>query len=307
MEATMTKEATAGKEPDDRGPLVIWHADCLDGFTSAWVVHKWCEGRPAEFFPGIYNKAPPDVTNRDVIMVDFSYKRDVLAEMALKCRSMLILDHHKTAQADLKEWIVAGPATPPMEGEVKAYFDMSRSGAGMCWDFFFNDPMPELVKHVQDRDLWHFNFDETRAVCANLYSQPFDFGVWTSFSEMLETPGSKLRIVAEGLSIMRNSEKERVQLIENGLRIMKIGGLLMPTLNAPWFHASEIGNSVANAPNNPIHCCAVYSDNKFGRRVFSLRSINTGPDVSAIAARYGGGGHRNAAGFSMPLGWEGEA
>jgi hypothetical protein len=32
-----------------------------------------------------------------------------------------------------------------------------------------------------------------------------------------------------------------------------------------------------------------------------------GADVSAIAKLYGGGGHRNAAGFTMPIGWEGDA
>lgn len=50
---------------------------------------------------------------------------------------------------------------------------------------------------------------------------------------------------------------------------------------------------------------ACYWDTPEGR-VFSLRSTDTGPDVSEIAKAYGGGGHAHAAGFRVPLGWEGE-
>lgn len=50
---------------------------------------------------------------------------------------------------------------------------------------------------------------------------------------------------------------------------------------------------------------ACYWDTPNGR-VFSLRSTEDGPDVSEIAKSYGGGGHKNAAGFQMPIGWEGE-
>jgi uncharacterized protein len=45
---------------------------------------------------------------------------------------------------------------------------------------------------------------------------------------------------------------------------------------------------------------ACYWDTPAGR-VFSLRSAGLGLDVSAIAKRFGGGGHLHAAGFSVPF------
>jgi nanoRNase/pAp phosphatase (c-di-AMP/oligoRNAs hydrolase) len=58
------------------------------------------------------------------------------------------------------------------------------------------------------------------------------------------------------------------------------------------------------AQEAPFAAC--YYD-KPGARVFSLRSRgDDGMDVSAIAAIYGGGGHRNAAGFQAATGWEGD-
>ena len=81
--------------------LCIYHGNCADGFGAAWAVRKALGAENVDFHAGVYQSPPPDVTDRDVIMVDFSYKRDVVAEMAEKARRVLILDHHKSAFEDL--------------------------------------------------------------------------------------------------------------------------------------------------------------------------------------------------------------
>lgn len=59
--------------------LVIYHGGCIDGFTSAWVA--WRElGTEAEYFPAFYPVGGeltklPDVTGRDVLMLDFCVSR----------------------------------------------------------------------------------------------------------------------------------------------------------------------------------------------------------------------------------------
>src|SRR5262249_46835791 len=81
-------------------PLCIYHGGCDDGFAAAWVVRKALGGE-VDFYPGVYQKDPPAHDGRDVIFVDFSYKRPVLEAMAQQAASVLILDHHKTAAEDL--------------------------------------------------------------------------------------------------------------------------------------------------------------------------------------------------------------
>ena len=98
--------------------LCIYHAFCADGFGAAWIVRR-ALGDGVEFHAASYGQEPPDVTGRDVLMVDFSYKRPVLVQMAAKAKSILILDHHKTAQADLVD----------LPDNVQTIFDMERSGA----------------------------------------------------------------------------------------------------------------------------------------------------------------------------------
>jgi len=46
--------------------------------------------------------------------------------------------------------------------------------------------------------------------------------------------------------------------------------------------------------------CLIWHD-RHGRRYFSLRSREGSTDVAQIAVKYGGGGHRHAAGFSVSL------
>jgi oligoribonuclease NrnB/cAMP/cGMP phosphodiesterase (DHH superfamily) len=289
--------------------LCIYHGNCQDGFGAAWVVRKRL-GDSAEFHPGIYQDAPPDVTGRDVLLVDFSYKRPVLEELARTARSVLVLDHHKSAAEDLTGffsppswdiWTGIAGTYPPMSmrQRITALFDMERSGTGITWDYFYPDePRPRLIDHIEDRDLWRFKLPNTRMITAALLSHPYDFDLWDHYmSSDLKT------LTLEGAAIERKHHQDIDNLLPVVQRGMVIGGAYMPVACLPLTLTSDAGHKMASAANGVAAC---YWDTKEGR-VFSLRSTENGPDVSAIAKQYGGGGHPHAAGFRAPLGWEGDA
>jgi len=291
------------------GLLCIYHGNCADGFGAAWAVRRRLPKIDIEFHPGIYGNPPPNVTGRHVLMVDFSYKRPVLLEMATKARSILIIDHHKTAAEDLsgfrepapwREWKDKNLGLVEGDGEpIAALFDMDRSGAGMTWDFFFvGQDRPRLIDHIEDRDLWRFKLDGTREIQAAVFSYPYDFEVWDRL--MLETDLDALR--TEGRAIERKHFKDIDELLKVCTRRMVIGGFNVPVANLPYTLTSDAGHNLATG--EPFGAC--YWDTPEGR-VFSLRSTEEGQDVSAVAKLYGGGGHRNASGFRMPVGWEGDA
>ena len=292
---------TNSADADDKLPLCIWHGGCLDGFTSAWVVNAFFDSK-IEFCPGVYQETPPDVADRNVLMVDFSYKKPVIEEMRKTARSILILDHHKTAEADLSAYhpradIVRGFPHFPKPGEVCAFFDMNRSGAALCWDFFFpGQPQPRFVQHVQDRDLWRFNLAGTREINTLAYSQDFTFEIFDDLIEKCETLHGFEEMVAIGAALERMRTKDCLALVAHGKTMMEVGGVFMPVVNAPWFYASEIGNHLAE--NDPGKCGATYYNRGDGKRTWSLRSVDGGPDVSEIAKAMGGGGHEHSAGFT---------
>lgn len=263
--------------------ICIYHGNCADGFAAAWVVRK-ALGDGVEFHAGVYQDPPPDVTGRDVILVDFSYKRAVLEEMIGKAKSVTVLDHHQTAEEDLR-WLPGAHTV----------FDMGRSGARIAWDHFFPGAQPpQLLLHIEDRDLWRFRLPWTREIQANVFSYPYDFAVWDRLmAENVET------LAKEGHAIERKHFKDIHELVGVVTRRMKIGGHDVPVANLPYTLTSDAGHLLAK--DEVFAGC--YWDTPEGR-VFSLRSSDQGMDVSEIAKQYGGGGHRNASGFRVPWGHE---
>lgn len=293
--------------------ICIYHGNCADGFTAAWTVWRRF-GDTIEYLPGVYGNPPPPVGGKHVLMVDFSYKRPVLEDMAKSAESITILDHHKTASADLDPFAILNPvnfgtindvlaATQPGLGNIRAEFDMERSGAQMAWDFMSPGlPRPKLVDYVADRDLWRFALPSSRAVNAWVFSYGYRFVTWSELARQVESPNYFEGVVAQGEAINRKHLKDIEELVAQTRRKMVIGGLGVPVANLPYTMASEAAGTMAEG--QPFAAC--YFDRADGQRVFSLRSRDGGLDVSEIAKSYGGGGHRNAAGFQMPKGWEGD-
>jgi oligoribonuclease NrnB/cAMP/cGMP phosphodiesterase (DHH superfamily) len=272
-------------------PLVIYHANCIDGFTAAWCFHHAAKDpdnaglHGIEFLPASYGQEPPDVTGRLVYIVDFSYPRAQLYQMADRAKLVVVLDHHQSAQADLEA--LRGPG-------LKIHFDMQRSGAGMAWDYLFDGaPRPRFLGFVEDRDLWRFSFDETKASHAYLGSVDRTFAKWDEI--MLGNAFQQATALAQGAALVRLVEKQVADAVRSTLRTAEIGGQVVPLANVPGFLASDAGHSM----NDGVPFAATYFDTE-QRRCFSLRSRPDGADVSLVAQQYGGGGHKHAAGFTVP-------
>jgi oligoribonuclease NrnB/cAMP/cGMP phosphodiesterase (DHH superfamily) len=292
-------------EDEMKKTLCIYHGNCADGFTAAWAVRKLLGDEGVEYYAGHYGTNPPDVAGRHVVMVDFSYKRPVLVQMAEAAESVLILDHHKTAKEDLASlgW---SPADVNEYGakvrtpRFAVVFDMDRSGAQIAWDFFHpGKPRPKIVDYVGDRDLWKFVLPQSREANAYIFANDYSFEKWDSLATLFDYALDD--VIHMGAAIELKHHKDIKELVSVNQRTMRIGGHEVPVANLPYTMSSDAGNLMAQG--HPFAAC--YWDTRHGR-TFSLRSTQDGMDVSAIAAQYGGGGHRNAAGFQVPRGWEGE-
>lgn len=284
--------------------LCIYHGNCADGFMSAWIVRRALSSSAVDFHAGVYQDQPPDVTGRDVLLVDFSYKRPVMTEIVAKANSVTVLDHHKTAAEDLLPMLDAG--------EIRGVFDMERSGAGITWDFYFpSEPRPFLVNHVEDRDLWRFKLPMTREIQAAVFSYPYDFAIWDGLVNSFDQFGGTM-LAVEGAAIERKHHKDIAELVKVVTRPMKFdlslsvaeslgipGGasVVVPMANLPYTLTSDAGHLLCG-DEHPFAGC--YWDTPEGR-VFSLRSRDNGADVGAIAKQWGGGGHAHASGFRVPF------
>lgn len=260
--------------------LVIYHSNCADGFGSAYAFWKWI-GNKADYYPGRYQEPPPDVKNKIVYLVDFSYKKEVIEEMLKDAYSIIIIDHHASAIENLKD--INHP-------NFHKFFETSQSGAYMSWQYCFKTEPPPLIQHIQDRDLWKFKLENTREISAALFSREWTFEGW----DEIVNNGMDL-LITEGKALERQRKKDLDMLLKIGTRSMIIGGYEVPSAAMPPMFTSDAGNIMAK--DHPFSAC--YYDSPHYRN-FSLRSEANGLDVSKIATLYGGGGHPRAAGFKVP-------
>lgn len=271
--------------------LCIYHNNCADGFGAAWAVRCWAskERKEVEYIGGIYQTGLPsaqiELADRDIIIVDFSYKRPEMLLLAEQAKSILVLDHHKTAQAELVD----------LPDNVNVIFDIEHSGCMLTWNHLLPGIRPpQLLYHLEDRDLWRFKLFQTREIQAAVFSYPYDFEVWDN----LMLKASVADLAKEGVAIERKHWKDIHELVPALMHYGIIAGHVVPMCSLPYTLTSDAGHYMAErfAAEKFAAC---YWDTRDGR-VFSLRSVEGGMDVSEVAKVFGGGGHQHAAGFKIP-------
>lgn len=257
---------------------VLYHANCYDGFgaaCSAW--NKF--GKDATYLPVSYDKPIPELKDAtEIYILDFSYDSDILLKLAQTAK-VVVLDHHKTAEEKLK----------PLVGQINpsVIFDMNKSGALLSWEYFHpNAPVPLLISYISDRDLWQFKLEGSKEVHAALVSLPMNFDVWNNLD--IET------LITEGKACIRFQNQLVEKIVEKSW-VTKIDNYDVPVVNTScsW---SEVGHALLNKYPNAKFAASFTTFNNI--TMWSLRSEGEF-DVSSIAKKYGGGGHKNAAGFNV--------
>lgn len=271
---------------------VLYHANCQDGFGAAFAA--WLKLKDqATYIPVSYNKPPPDIEPCDrLYILDFSYAIETLMQLASKAKQVIILDHHRTAEADLKDLTsIDYLKEHPEDSGVFVKFDKKESGATLAWEYFHSPlPLPLFFEFIRDRDLWLWELEGSREFSAGLFSYPQDFTVWYAF--LCDTTAVD-RLQVDGAAILR-AQRQRVENICRHPKFIEIGGHIVPYVNATS-DFSEVGEYLCEQyPDHPF--AASFSMRDDGKLQWSLRSRN-GFDVSAIAKQFGGGGHQAAAGF----------
>jgi oligoribonuclease NrnB/cAMP/cGMP phosphodiesterase (DHH superfamily) len=271
----------------------IYHHPCLDGFASLLIVKINCgfnnvDGIPANYkITSIQSILEKVTISDDVLIVDFSFSREELLLLKGQVRSLIVLDHHLTSERGLK-------------GLHFCVFDQNKSGCTLTWEYFHQDePVPILLRYIEDNDLWRHKMPHTSELIASLRTYPMDECLWWE-QFLLGGEESVARLISEGESIVRYQQRivdRFLSMDDSGmLQIEQIAGYPVPIINSNHL-ASEIGSSLAK--RYPF--VVIYFDDK-NLRNFDLRSSKENSrsvDVSIVAEKFGGGGHKHAAGFRI--------
>ena len=271
----------------------FYHADCMDGLAAAYLLRQNLPEIKLEDMIAVKYKEPmPEVKpGATLYIVDFSYSPEELLSACAIAKDVLLFDHHESAVKNLEAYF----AINPVPANLHLTLDQTRSGVGLVhWSFSGDLPIQGIAKYIEDRDLWRFRYEETRPIFAACMMH----GVTFEALEYLEKIGVE-QAVAQGKLLIAKENQMIDWHIANSVQWGTFDGTDIPLVNAPRYITSELGGRLAET----YPFVALYRDDA-NMREYSLRSRKDGgADVSLIAARFGGGGHKNAAGFRMEL-WQ---
>lgn len=320
---------------------ILYHGNCPDGFGAAFAA--WLKfGNEAQYFSVSYGQPPPELQpHSEIFILDFSYPAKTLLEMGQGQEKVVVLDHHKTAQADLCPnafMEVLGldksslrPSGADMNGFIRCQnvwvkFDMEHSGAVLAWEYFHPDvTVPEFFLYLEDRDLWRFKLPMSREVSMAVRSYPMEFRTWTemtalvSFGQIYELPGIKVDELKRQGQTCRRLTEQMVSAMAKHARYCflykdgHIGMALAPQPGAVWLRGDAWCCPAANATvffsEVGERLLELYPDAPFSA-YYSDRSDGKRQwglrsrkefDCSVIAKAFGGGGHAQASGFVQDL------
>lgn len=303
------------EEPEKR--VVMYHGPtCADGFGAAFAIHttfkRIAEDHPVGieilYIPMSYNTRfetldalLPFLKDVLVSVVDFSFPvESVKAMVSAGAKAVEILDHHSGASGDI---IAINQALENGEFEhpyVTAVFDNDQSGAVLAWEYYHEDfePLPEVFKYIEDRDLWKWKYgDITKHVMAGIFAAPFEFSVWDSYL----TERGLGAVLADGAAITRMRDKDIAAHAEpHNITFQALNGVMVAFVNAPWYVSSELANKLLEM--HPQIDAADVWFNTASTIKHSFRSRKDGVNVAELLKPFGGGGHAAAAGVEFSYG-----
>lgn len=264
--------------------IVLYHGNCPDGFGGAYAAWKKF-GESAEYRPLSYGKpVPDDLAGAHLYFIDFCYAQEVMDRIKAEAASLTVLDHH----LGTKETVESMP---------EHVFDNDHSGAVIAWTYFQSGtPVPLMLRYVEDGDLYRFVLPDSHALLTYLYTKPFEFSAWEALIPAVEDETARARMAALGTTYAEYGTILKAQIAERA-DLVRFEGYECYFASATKAFVSDLGHLLARK-KPPLALIA--NTQPEGVRV-SLRGDGS-VDVAAIARKYGGNGHPNAAAFFLPWG-----
>lgn len=300
--------------------VVLYHKNCNDGYIAALVMYAYFSEmnllHVSKFIPVQYNQGLPDeelLEGKTVYVLDFSFSKNDTINLAELAGTLVMLDHHQTAIDNLFTGGKFLDKSLVEEDEsagvyllhtktVSLMVDKTESGATLAFDTFgkliqnegIKRRLKHLCDHAKDRDLWNFKLPSTLAIYE--YCSTMNFDLKLGYELLVQSSPAELNTQIEKAQVRVDMRNELANKYADKALYIEFMGHKIPSVNVPSDFSSIVGDILnKDAPFALMYVVGV--DEVF----CSLRSNKeTGIDVIPIANVFGGGGHKNASGFTIP-------
>ena len=234
--------------------------------------------------------------NEQIYIVDFSISPDEMRDLLKITKDVTWIDHHKTAIEKYAnfEYDIRGIRYDGIAGCMLTYcyiHHMTQRGQGDIKPFNISmtEDAPKFTKLIADWDVWKFDFgDDTRffQTAFNAYDFKPSSKNWLKF---LDEPVREQLMINEGMTMAQyrdNWAKEYIKMgFETEFEGYKCFALNLGMANSEYFKSLPEGKYDILMPFS------------FDGALFKVSMYSKTVDVSKIAIKYGGGGHKGASGF----------
>jgi len=277
--------------------ICFYHAGCPDGLGAALAVKRaWSDldSEEVRFAPHGHDDfiRPDAVRGALLVYVDIAPPNAVLREIGHSANKIIVLDHHASSMRRFESDSNLAAEMEDLGHEF--HFDLSHSGAMLAWKYFHPDtPAPDLLRYIEDQDLWNWELLHSREINAAIGSYPQQIEAWEQLLEM-----DLAQLIREGEPLVRANEAEVERALKSAHAVY-LGEERIEAVNCTTQTRSAVGHELAARAQFGQSWGLVYrlAGKKVMLSIYSIGDL----DVSVVAARFGGGGHPNASGFSIPL------
>lgn len=327
--------------------LVFYHGNCLDGVSAAYCHMQYGVdvANKTKYIPMAHNEINIPVIQeklsnvdlaqvKQVYVLDFNLDKDCYNYLlnANNDIQIVVLDHHKTAKEAIEK------LDEEFAGKnIQFYFNLKYSGAVLSYlyfrvyfkkleefpkndgvlDYFVKTQVPTWIKMVQDRDLWQWQYKNTKFFTTALFSKitgnanndtngnNYVNYVPSELEQMCQINPSKaesVEILIETGKIMSEQYENQIQSIidERGyfeVDLLGVGAIKGYAVNANNLFSSELGSKLCRLDDEHKYAIT-FAFMETNRVKCSIRSTDDF-DCSGIAKHFGGGGHPQASGFNL--------
>jgi oligoribonuclease NrnB/cAMP/cGMP phosphodiesterase (DHH superfamily) len=261
--------------------IVIYHGNCPDGFGGAWAAWTKFKNKAA-YIPATDRLALPfEIKNKEVYLIDYTYEPELVSQLISDNLRVTAIDHHVSQEA----------STRLTQDHLYA---VDHSAAPLAWQYFHGaKKLPMLLKYIEDRDIWKWKLPYAEEILTLVDLAPFDFNAWNKIAAELENTAKRKEYIKNG-KLLLSFQQSLIQKLLPSAELVLFEGKKIWAINAPYYFSSNLGHDLALKTKS----MAIVWNESAGRIRVSLRSTGK-TDVSRTAKKYGGGGHKNASGFSF--------
>lgn len=267
----------------------FYHND-MDGKCAGAIVRK-AYRQQGEYIPIDYKDDFPFDTisqNETVVIVDFSLQKEGDFERLLTItKNVVWIDHHKSAIEKHAH----------ISDQVKGIQEVNKiAGCGLTWKYLFPEQhTPRAVQLLGDYDTWTFAYGEDSKLfqigCQLEETQP-ESDIWIDWLDRVYDPYSEIQ---QGRMLKQYQDKANAATVKHWAFFAEFEGYRAVCCNS-HVRNSQLFDSITEPYD--LMMPFIWDGKQWTVSIYTTREDT---DCSELAKKYGGGGHKGAAGFQCQV------